>query len=76
MTVLGFTGQSAWWIPLPALLLTLWSTISDQKWYDEFKRVGRLDALAYFWLEVLAQNVGFVAVAFLIGRVVRWLFWM
>ncbi len=70
--VLGGLGQSFWFIPLLAILLTLWSTIADQHWYDEFKRVGQLDALAWFWLECLAQNTAFVATAFAIGAIIRW----
>ena len=48
MSGLGLAGQSWWWIPLPAVLLTLWSCVSDQHWRSAFKRVGRLDALLWF----------------------------
>ena len=71
--ILGYADQSPWLVvPLMAVLLTLWSNVSDQHWYDEFKRVGRLDALAYFWLGCLVQNVGFVGAAYIMGRVIRW----
>ncbi len=72
-SALGFTGQSPWvFVPLLAALLTVWSTISDQHWFDEFKRIGRVDALLYFWLECLAQNALFVGAAFIMGAGVRW----
>lgn len=70
---LGFAGYSPWLvISLMAVLLTLWSSVSDQHWYDEFKRARRLDALAWFWLGCLVQNVGFIGAAFVLGHLVRW----
>jgi len=65
--VLGFAGHDLWVIAPLAVVLTLWSTISDQRWFDEFKRIGRVDALLYFWLECLAQNGLFVGAAFVMG---------
>ena len=70
--VLGFAGHDLWVIAPLAVLLTLWSTISDQHWYDEFKRVGRLDALAWFWLGCLAENAMFAGLAFGVGAGVDW----
>lgn len=52
--ILGFADQSGWVVvPLIAALLTLWSNARVQHWFDDFKRVGRLYALAYFWLACL-----------------------
>ena len=70
--VAGFLGGSPWvFIPLLGVLLTLFSTISDQQWLIRFREVGRLDALAYFWLEAFALNCVFVGLAFVLGAGLR-----
>lgn len=64
---LGWYRAPWWYVPIFAVLLTLWSTIADEKWLVAFKRIDRLDALAFFWVEALAMNVLLVGVAYGLG---------
>ena len=63
------------WVALAllAMLLTLWSCVSDSYWFDQFRERGLLPALAWFWLGCLLQNCGFVGAAYLAGHATRWL---
>ncbi len=73
-SIVGVLDLWSWVVlGLLAVLLTLWSVVSDPHWLGEFRRVGRLDALALFWLGCLAQNAGFVGLAYAVGRLTRWL---
>jgi hypothetical protein len=71
--LLGATQQSAWFIVPMALLLTLFSVVSDEHWFQEFKKHGLLPALWLFWAQCLGQNVLFAGAAFVMGHAVRWL---
>jgi hypothetical protein len=71
--LLGAARQSAWFIVPMALLLTLFSVVSDQHWFQEFKKRGLLPALWLFWMQCLGQNVLFAGTAFVMGHAVRWL---
>jgi hypothetical protein len=71
--LLGAFEQSPFFILPLAILLTLFSVVSDEHWYQEFKARRLLPALWWFWLQCLAQNAGFVAAAFIAGHLTRWL---
>lgn len=71
--LLGVAQQSAWFIVPMALLLTLFSVVSDEHWFQEFRKRGLLPALWLFWLQCLGQNVLFAGTAFVMGHGVRWL---
>ena len=70
-------GLFALWSPLSllllAVLLTLWSCVSNTYWFDQFRERGLLPALAWFWLGCLAQNMLFIGAAFAAGLLTRWL---
>lgn len=70
--MLGATRQSAWFIVPMALLLTLFSLISDEHWFHEFQKRGLLPALWLFWAQCLGQNILFAGAAFGMGHAVRW----
>lgn len=69
----GATQQSAWLIVPMALLLTLFSVVSDEHWYQEFGKPGLPPALRLFWARCLGQNVLFSGAAFVMGHGVSWL---
>ncbi len=69
--VLGALNQSTWFIVPAALLLTLKSTVSDEKWYRMAKERDKLPELWLFWLGCLGQNAAFAALAFVAGYAVR-----
>lgn len=71
--LLGAAQLSAWFIVPMALLLTLFSVVSDEHWFQEFRKRGLLPALWLFWMQCLGQNVLFAVAAFVMGHVVRWL---
>lgn len=71
--LLGLFQQSVWFIVPLALLLTLFSVVSDEYWYREFKARGLLPSLWGFWLLCLGQNSLFVGAAFVAGNATRWL---
>ena len=71
--LLGAFQQSAWFVLPLGILLTLFSVISNDNWYQQFKSRGILPALWWFWLQCLAQNLAFVGLAFGAGHVTRWL---
>lgn len=71
--LLGAFQQSIWFILPLGILLTLFSVISDEYWYQQFKQRGLLPALWWFWLQCLAQNLAFVGLAFVAGHLTRWL---
>ena len=56
-----------------ALLLTLFSVVSDEHWFQEFRKRGLLPELWLFWLQFLGQNVLFAGTAFVMGHGLRWL---
>lgn len=71
---LGVFDQWSWAVlALLAVLLTLWSCVSDKYWFDQFRERGLLPALVWFWLGCLAQNAMFVGAAFAAGQATRWL---
>lgn len=72
-TLLGLLQQSLWLIVPLGLLLTLFSVVSDEHWYDQFKARDLLSALWGFWLLCLGQNLLFVGAAFVAGQATRWL---
>ena len=72
--LLGAAQQSAWFIVPMALLLTLFSVVSDEHWFQEFRKRGLLPALWLFWFQYLGQNALFARAAFAMGHAVRW-FW-
>ena len=71
--LLGLFEQSAWFIPPLALLLTLFSTVSDAHWFDLARERGKLLGLWLIWFGCLVQNVAFVGLAFAAGHVTRWM---
>jgi hypothetical protein len=71
--LLGAAQQSAWFIVPMALLLTLFSVVSDEHWFHEFRKRGLLLALWLFWAQCLGQNILFAGAAFMLGHAVRWL---
>ena len=71
--LLGAAQQSAWFIVPMALLLTLFSVVSDEHWFHEFRKRGLLPALWLFWAQCLGQNILFSGAAFGMGHAVRWL---
>jgi hypothetical protein len=71
--LLGLFQQSPWFILPIAFLLTLFSMVSDEYWFQQFKQRGLLPALWWFWLQCLATNIGFTAAAFLAGHATRWI---
>lgn len=71
-----FDQRSAWAIMalgMLAVLLTLWSCVSDGFWWREFRSRELLPALVWFWLQCLMQNAGFVLAAYVAGHGTRWL---
>lgn len=72
-SALGYFQHSPWSIPLLAVLLTLWSAVSDPHWYEQFRKIRALPAYTLFWLGSLAQNILFVGAAFVAGHGTRWL---
>ncbi len=70
---LGACNQSPWFIVPIAILLTLFSVVSDEYWFNEFKKHGLLPALWWFWFAYLLQNGVFVALAFFSGHLTRWI---
>ena len=71
--ILGASQQSPFFILPLAVLLTLFSVVSDEYWYRQFKARRLLPALWLFWLQCLAQNMTFAAAAFALGRLTHWL---
>jgi hypothetical protein len=71
--LLGAFQQSPWFIAPLAVLLTLFSVVSDEHWFEQFKAHGLLPALWLFWLRCLAQNALFLGAAFVAGHATRWL---
>lgn len=71
--LLGVFEQSSFFIVPLAVLLTLFSVVSDEHWFHKFKARGLLPALWVFWLLCLAQNALFVGAAFVAGHATRWL---
>jgi hypothetical protein len=70
--LLGLFEQSTWFIAPLALLLTLFSTVSDGHWFEMARERGKLLGLWLIWFGCLAQNVMFVGVAFVAGHATRW----
>ena len=71
-TLLGTFRQSAWFIAPLAVLLTLFSTVSDAHWFELAPERGKLLGLWLIWLGCLVQNALFVGLAFGAGHLVRW----
>lgn len=58
--LLGLFEQSAWFIAPLALLLTLFSAVSDAPWFELARERGELLELWLIWFGCLAQNIAFV----------------
>ena len=71
--LLGAAQLSAWFVVPMALLLTLFSIVSDEHWFQEFRKRGLLPALWLFWVQCFGHNVLFAGAAFVMGHAVRWL---
>ena len=71
--LLGAFNQSPWFIVPIATLLTLFSVVSDEYWFREFKKAKLLPALWLFWIGCFLQNFLFTAAAFFSGHLTRWI---
>ncbi len=74
-SALGFMQQTPWVVLPLAVLLTLWSSVSDRGWIEKFPAMGELPALAGFWFMSLAQNLLLIGTAFVAGSGTHWIFW-